>query len=224
MSTDVFIPESYEAPSSGGGFTKLETGENRFRILSNPFMMWLSWTDGNPSRVPYSQPKPAKGSGQKDSVKHAWGLIVWNYKTEQIEVFELDKQDIINGLVSHSRDKDWGHPKKYDIVINKTGEGMKTEYKLVCKPHSEPAQEIVDAFIANPIDLNQLLVEGGNPFISAEGAAAPATENSTVPPPAQEAAPAATGDPIIDNYVAGQPIPNGYQAVDGGGIKKKMPF
>lgn len=226
MSTDAFIPESYEAPSSGGGFTKLADGDNRFRILSSPFMMWLSWTDGKPSRVPYSQAKPAKGSGQKDSVKHAWGLIVWNYKEEQIEVFELDKQDIINGLVTHSRDADWGHPKKYDIVINKSGSGMDTEYKLVCKPHSEPTQEIVDAFLANPVDLNQLLVDGGNPFISATAtAAAPATTAApaaTTAPPAQ--APAATGDPVADAYVAGQPIPEGYQAVDGGGIKKKMPF
>ena len=157
MSTESFIPEGYSAPVSGGGFTKLELGDNTLRILSNPFMMWLSWTDGKPSRQPYNQPKPAKGSGQKDSVKHAWGLIVWNYKTKQIEVFELDKQDVINGLVSYAQNPKWGHPKHYDIVINKSGSGMETEYKLVVEPKTVPSQQIIDGFIANPIDLGQFL-------------------------------------------------------------------
>lgn len=216
MSTDSFIPADYEAPTSGGGFTKLETGDNRFRILSSPLMMWLCWTDGKPTRLKYDpNNKPAKGAGQKDSVKHAWGLIVWNYKTEQIEVFELDKQDIISGLATHAKDPDWGHPKKYDIVINKSGAGMDTEYKLVCKPHSEASQQIVDSFIANPIDLNQLLVDGGNVFMSNGGS----TASTTTPPPAE------TKKVVTaDNWVAGDPLPNGYIEDGNGGIKKKMPF
>lgn len=179
MSTDAFIPEGYEAPASGGGFTKLEDGANTFRVLSSPFMMWLSWTDGQPSRVAYlgadGKPtaKPAKGSGAKDSVKHAWGLIVWNYKTEKVEVFELDKQDVINGLIAYANNPKWGHPKKYDIIITKTGSGMDTSYTLTVEPHSPASQVIVDAFIANPIDLSQLLVDGGNVFISATAATTP---------------------------------------------------
>lgn len=240
MSTDAFIPEGYEAPTGGGGFTKLEAGDNTLRILSNPFMMWLSWTDGKPSRLPYIvggkiTPKPAKGSGQKDSVKHAWGLIVWNYKTEQVEVFELDKQDIIGGLTAYAKNPKWGHPKHYDVVINKTGSGMDTEYKLVVEPKTEPSQQIVDAFIANPVDLTQLLVEGGNPFIDTAAANSAPVQAQTVPvqTPTQTPTatpqqafdpPAGTGDPNIDNWVAGQPIPEGYVDNGAGGIKKKMPF
>lgn len=206
MSTDAFLPQDYEAPKGGGGYTELEAGDNKFRILSNPFMMWLSWTDGKPSRIAYIQngavvAKPAKGSGQKDSVKHAWGLIVWNYKTEKIEVFELDKQDVIGGLTAYAKNPKWGHPKKYDIVINKTGSGMDTEYKLVVEPHSAPSQEIVDAYIANPIDLTQLLVEGGNPYLDTAGAA-PAAPAQNAAAPVNNAAAAAA--PVTGTTVAAE--------------------
>ncbi|MCP4551946.1 MAG: hypothetical protein GY834_07910 [Bacteroidetes bacterium] len=179
MSNDSFIPENYEAPTGGGGFTKLQTGDNRMRILSNPLMMWSIWLDGKPSRVPFSSEKPAKGGGQKDSVKHAWGLIIWNYATEAIEVFELDKQDIIQALTSYAKDADWGHPKNYDIIINKTGAGMDTEYKFIAKPAKPITDIIIKAYTDSPIDLNQLLVEGGNPFLS-NGGATSSTEPAAV--------------------------------------------
>lgn len=214
MSNESFIPQDYEAPSSGGGFTKLEQGDNRLRVLSSPLMLWLEWRDGKPTRHKFDpKNKPAKGAGQKDSVKHAWGLVVWNYKTNAVEVFELDKQDIIAALTTHAKDADWGHPKHYDIVINKSGSGMDTEYKFVAKPKKEPSQEIIDAFVENPIDLNQLLVEGGNPFLSNGGTAASTT------PAAQQAK---TVTP--ENWVEGDPIPEGYEVKDGKLNKKTLPF
>lgn len=188
MSKDAFIPEGYEAPSSGGGFTRLEDGENVLRILSNPFMMWICWNDGKPSRIAFDpKNKPAKGSGQKDSVKHGWGLTVWNYKTKQIEVFELDKQDILNGLVAYSKNPKWGHPKLYDIIIKKSGTGMETSYSLVVEPHSKPTAEIITAFKENPIDLSQLLVEGGNPFLPSKTQDEPVSEKKQITATPQEA-------------------------------------
>lgn len=213
MSNDSFLPENYEVPKSGGGFTKFENGENRFRILSSPLLMWLEWRDGKPTRHAFDPDnKPQKGPSQKDSVKHAWGLIVWNYSTEKIEVMELDKQDIIAALKSHASDADWGHPKKYDIVINKSGSGMDTEYKFVAKPHSQPKQEIVDAFIENPIDLAKLLTND-NPFLSNGG-----SSESTAP--AQSQSKAVTPE----NWTEGDEIPAGHEVKDGKLQKKKMPF
>lgn len=212
MSTDAFIPEDYKPPTGGGGFTKLEDGDNRLRILSSPLMLWICWNDGKVSRVPFSQPKPAKGSGQKDSVKHGWGLIVYNYKTESIEVFELDKQDIIAALTQYSKDPDWGHPKNYDVVINKSGSGMETEYKFIAKPAKPVTDEIKVAYTENPIDLSKLLEEGGNPFLSNGGSAAakaPAEKKEKVVTP--------------ENWVTGDPAPVGYKIEDGV-LKKGLPF
>jgi len=216
-----FIPAGYQQPTSAGGFTKLENGENKFRILSSPLLMWLEWRDGKPIRHPFKQgeAKPQKGNDQKDSVKHGWGLIVWNYKTQKIEVFELDKQDVISSLLALAEKPAWGHPKKYDIVITKKGSGMDTEYMTTPEPPSEPSDAIIEAYTETPIDLNQLLVSGGNPFISKNVAADPTNVN---------AQPQTTNEKVVtpDNWVAGDQVPAGY-VVDSetGKLKKKdLPF
>jgi hypothetical protein len=213
MSTEnSFLDENYEVPTSGGGYTKLEMGENRMRILSSPVLMWVEWREGSVSRHPFTtkEDKPKVGPGEKDSVKHAWGLKIWNYNTGKIEVFELDKQNVITALTAYSKDKDWGHPKKYDIVIKKEGSGMKTEYSLITKPHSEATDEIYEAYTENPIDLSKLLINE-SPFMSSTG-----TAEAPAKAPAKEV--------TAENWTKGDAIPSGYEA-DGDGIKKKKrPF
>tara|TARA_R110000744_G_scaffold121116_2_gene225553 strand:- start:22067 stop:22714 length:648 start_codon:yes stop_codon:yes gene_type:complete len=215
MSTEnSFIPENYEAPTGGGGFTKLKTGDNRLRILSSPLMMWIVWADKKVTRTQYKgqSNKPQKPDIDGASVKHGWGLVVWNYETDSIEVFELDKQAIIAALTTYGKDPDWGHPKNYDIVIQKSGSGMDTEYKFIAKPAKAPSDQIVEAFVANPIDLGQLLIEGGNPFLSNGGETAskqPEEQKSKVITP--------------DNWTEGDPVPTGYKVADGK-LKKDLPF
>lgn len=211
-----FLPQDYQQPTSAGGFTKLETGENRFRILSSPLLLWLEWRGGKPLRHAFVQggPKPEKGPDKNDSVKHAWALIVWNYKTKQIEVFELDKQDVISGVLNLSNKPAWGHPKNYDIVITKKGSGLDTEYILTPEPPSEAGVEIVEAFTETPIDLSQLLINGGNPFV-AKGASSAVNAQ-----PAQTAAKVVTPE----NWVLGDAAPAGY-TIEGNTLKKKdLPF
>jgi hypothetical protein len=175
--------------------------------------MWVSWTDGKPKRIAFSPDnKPKKGAADRDSVKHAWGLIVWNYKSEAIEVFELDKQGVIASLTIHAKDADWGHPKDYDIVITKKGSGTDTEYSFVAKPKKPISEEIKDAYLENPIDLDQLLTESGSPFL----------EKTAGAPPAKE--PDAPKVVTPENWVSGDALPAGH-VVDGDGIKKKaLPF
>jgi hypothetical protein len=218
-----FLPNGYEQPKSGGGFTSLETGSNKLRIVSDALLMWLEWRDGKPTRHPYkgADSKPAKGSGLKDSVKHAWGMIVYNYKTKQIEVLELDKQGAISQLVALVQNPAWGHPKGYNIDIKKSGSGMDTEYMLSPEPPSEPSNEVIEAFTETPCDLSQLLVEGGNVFLSS---ATPQAGNSANP----NTQPATTNAKVVtpENWVAGDAVPAGYSVnADTGALeKKKLPF
>lgn len=216
-----FIPQGYEQPKSGGGFTKLEDGNNKFRVVSDALLMWLEWRDGKPIRHRFTQgvEKPAKGAGQKDSVKHAWGLVVYNYKTKQIEICELDKQAVISSLLALAQNPAWGHPKNYDLIINKKGSGMETEYMLTPEPPKEPSNEVIEAFTETPCDLNQLLVEGGNPFLAVASAGNTANPNTQ---PAQTNAKVVTPD----NWIAGDTVPAGYQVnADSGSLeKKKLPF
>ena len=236
MSTENgFIGADYEQPKGGGGFTELQAGLNKLRILSAPLMMWLEWRDGKPIRHAYNKDaKPPKGNGQKDSVKHAWGLIVFNYKTEKIELFECDKQDIITALVDLSRNPSWGHPKNYDVVINKKGSGMDTEYTCQPEPPTEVSNVIVEAYTETPIDLSQLLVADGKPFVQKSGATiAPPPVGANNPPVVNQAKVVTpenwvAGDEAPNGYIlapADGSIPDGYQAAPVAGLlKKKLPF
>lgn len=167
MSTESFIENDYTPPAGGGGYTKITNGDNRLRILSKPLLVWVMWADGKSTRIPYdADKKPALPTGLNPSVKHAWIMTVYNYATKAIEIFELDKMTIISPLLTHAKDEDWGHPKHYDIVITKTGSGKdNTSYSFVAKPKKEVSEEVKEAYFSTPVDLSQVLVEGGNPFL-----------------------------------------------------------
>lgn len=221
MSTDAFLPASYEAPTSGG-FSKIEAGDNQFRILSNPLLMWVIWQGGTVRRVPYLTPegtiveKPIKGAGENDSVNHVWAVVAFNYKTSKVEVLEINSQVIIAALSKHAKDADWGHPKNYDIVITKTGSGKEgTKYTFTAKPHKPVTDAIKVSYTETPIDLNQLLVNGGNPFLQAGGSPA-----ST--PAATPAAKVVTPE----NWVIGDALPAGYKVSEDGKtlVKDDLPF
>lgn len=211
-----FLPDGYEVPSGGGGgYTKLEQGETRLRILSAPLFMWIVWEDGKVKRLAYAgkESKPDKPTTTpKDSVKHAWAVIVYNYKTKQIEIFEIDKASIQNDIVKYSNDTDYGHPKNYDLKITKSGSGMDTEYATIAAPPNDPSDELVEAFTACPINLDNLL-EGKDPFLANAGK----KENT---------APATTKEKVVtaDNWVKGDALPKGYKEEGGKLVKKSLPF
>ena len=191
MSNDQFIADDYTPPVSGGGFSKIEQGDNTFRILSSPLLLWVVWEGSKPTRLKYNKEnKPATPPGERDSVKHAWAMVVWNYQTKKIEVMELDKATIIKPLLANVKNKAWGHPKHYDVIFNKKGSGKDgTEYGFTPIPPSKASQEIIDAFLENPIDLNQLLVEGGNPFLESQTKDAAPTQPVKPEAPKLEEAP-----------------------------------
>ena len=221
MSTDAFIPEEYEAPSSGGGYTKLELGETKLRILSSPLMLWVVWEGGKATKIKYAGDanKPTKPSGENASVKHVWALVVYNYGTSQIEVLELDKMTLITPLTAHSKDPDWGHPKGYDVIFKKEGSGREnTKYTFIAKPHSAITEEIKEAFISNPIDLNELLKPEGNPFLNGEISAKTEAQK-----PVETSVAAKTITP--ENWSKGDAVPHGYKLNPAGDeIVKDLPF
>lgn len=222
MTENDFLPSGYEQPKTGGGYTKLEVGKTKLRILSKPLMLWVSWNNKVVSRIAFAgiESKPAKGAGSDDSVVHAWGMIVWNYNTSRIEILELDKQGCIASLKSYAENPAWGHPKNYDVIIEKTGSGKEnTKYVLTVDPPSPVPNDAIEAYTENPIDLNQLLIPNGNPFLDKVQAANPANVNTQ---------PAATSAKVVtpENWVAGDAVPAGYKVNPDNGLleKKALPF
>lgn len=161
--TDTFLPNGYEAPKAGGNYLKFNQGDNVFRILDNPILGWLDWTNDNkPVRYQYNQPKPVALNPDK-SVKHFWALPVWDYKDKAIKILEITQSGIQNAIMDLFKDEAWGSPLKYDLNIKKSGEKLETEYSVIARPPQPLHPEIIKAYKESWIDLNELF-KGGDPF------------------------------------------------------------
>ncbi len=166
-----FLPEGYEVPkSSGGGYMKLRTGANKFRVLSAPVMGWQYWNeDGKPVRAKQMWTVvPADADLNKGwPQKHFWAFVVWNFDTKAVEILQLTQATIQSAIQELINNEDWGDPRQYSITINRKGEALETEYSVVPSPAKETPPEVLQAYKEKPINLDALF-SGENPFDTAQ--------------------------------------------------------
>lgn len=210
-----FLPTNYEAPKpAGGNYTKLQDGENRLRILSNPIIGWVYWnTDNkpvrsvqNPGACP-SDMRAGDNNGRAERPKEFWAMKAYNYSTGEMQILEITQAQIKNQLAELSRDGDWGHPKAYDLKIIKSGKGLDTKYTVTPVVPKPVSQEVKDAFAATPITLEALFT-GGDPFSAVTQAEAnpsgqpPVSRESAKPKATAAAKPAPAPQPEPEMAVA----------------------
>jgi len=158
-----FLPQDYEAPRSGGSYMKIQQGENKIRILTQPILGWEEWNkEKKPVRYRFDQ-KPDKALDSKNPPRHFWAFVVWNYQEEQIQILEVTQAGIRKGIECLTKDADWGAPFFYDIKIFKEGEEMKTKYTVNPLPHKPVASHIIDAFHEKPCKLDAMF-DNDDPF------------------------------------------------------------
>lgn len=151
-----FLPHNYEAPRAISGYTKLEDGENRLRILTSAIVGWEDWTrERKPVRFRFDE-KPAASIDPTRPVRHFWAMVVWNYKDQLIQVWEVTQSSIRKRLQELAKDDEWGAPYEYDIKIVKSGEKVDTEYSVNPVPHKAIDPSIIEAFRSKPIWLDAL--------------------------------------------------------------------
>lgn len=140
-----FLPQDYEAPGQTNFFMKLQDGENKIRILSQPILGWEDWENKKPFRFKYYE-KPERSIDARKPIKHFWSFIVWNYNEGQIQILHVTQASIRKALQALCNDKDWGAPYFYDIKITKSGKDMETKYNMVPLSHKPVSNEIIEAF------------------------------------------------------------------------------
>jgi len=174
---NAFLPTDYKAPPSNSRYMKFIDGENNFRILSSPVVGWSYWDktlDGNTNiRLPYTQEAykkavefASRNPKQEDrDVKHFWAMAVWNYANDRVEILEITQKGIQVTLTELSKKKGWGNPvKTYDISIDKSGTGLKTEYAVTAIPPEKLSDAILKEIDSTYINLDALFVLDGDPF------------------------------------------------------------
>ncbi len=169
---DSFLPEDYKVPTEEK-YMKLKIGDNRFRILSSPIVGYIFWIEekddkGKLTRKPVrlrmnELQSRAKESPRRDEIKHFWAMVVYNYDSENISILEITQRSIQNTIKSLQSDPDWGSPKKYDLLITRTGEGLDTHYTVTPKPSSKIDDKITEKYNSMHINL-EALFEGGDPY------------------------------------------------------------
>lgn len=166
-----FLPNGYDVPKTPSNYMKLEQGENKFRVLSeHPVLGFEYWTnEKKPVRskeIWQEAPNDIKIQNDKSwqqSVKHFWAFVIWNYKTENIEILEITQKSIQGALSAIFQSEEWGHPSGYDVSITRSGEGMDTEYIVNPKPPKPLDPFIAEMFKDKKINL-EALFESGDPF------------------------------------------------------------
>lgn len=160
-----FLPTDYKAPTAGGGYMKIQEGENRIRILSAPVVGWEDWTQNKkPVRFRLNE-KPKAPIDPEKAIKHFWALIVWNYTEARIQILQITQSTVRNPIENLAKDADWGAPYFYDLKIIKTKVADKTSYSVIALPHKPVAEHIKEAFYEERINLNALF-DGEDPFAS----------------------------------------------------------
>lgn len=164
-----FLPQNYKIPASPSSYMKFDQGNNSFRILGSAIVGWEYFnTDNKPirSKEPFEDtPSDIKKDGK---VKAFWAFPVYNYQTKTVQILELTQKSIMTAIKALVDNPKWGDPKKYDISVTKSGEGLDTEYAVMGEPPiAEPTKEIKDAFAKKNINLDALFT-GDDPFNSKE--------------------------------------------------------
>jgi hypothetical protein len=163
MSNLAFLPDDYAAPSSGNSnYMKLQDGENKLRILSQPIIGWLDWDEKQPVRFRYND-RPSKPIDAARPVKHFWAFLVWNYALETVQILEITQASIRDAIEGLCNDEEWGQPYFYDLKITRKGKEKETTYAVNPMPRRPVGQKAKEAFQTKPCQLERLF-DGEDPW------------------------------------------------------------
>ncbi len=166
-----WFAEDYKVPSKSS-YMKFQDGDNLVRFLIPPTMGNELWINGKPVRKHLDEEFTAqeqasadinKFTGQKKSVQHFWACVVWNYKTNSIELLNITQGKVQQDLLSLAKNPKWGALDKYDINIVRGKNGQQVVYTVQPEPPSKMSQQIKDRISQVNIDMEKYF-EGGHPL------------------------------------------------------------
>ena len=158
-----FLPKGYEQPKTGGGYMKLQKGENRIRIVWSPIVGYVDRDKSGNKPRPVRTKEKQQSLNQWEKPKHFWAMVVVDRTDDSVKVLEVTQATIQNAIFSLAEDADRGNPKEYDIVIGRTWEGLDTKYTVTPKPVEKLSKELLGLVESTKINLGALY-DGGDPF------------------------------------------------------------
>lgn len=158
-----FLPAGYELPKPESKFVQLEEGQNRLRILTPAAIGWEAWIDGEAQRLPGQEnPFDIDQVDEGDYGKklyHFWSFVVWNFDTKKVMLWQVSQRGILTGLYGLLQTEEWGDPREYNIIVTKTVNKRKTEYKVNGVPPKPLTEEIKKALASSTLTTEALFDE-----------------------------------------------------------------
>lgn len=174
--SDFFSNDDYEIPVTSNYMKFDEPGEYRFRILGTfsegkAIMGTEYWTTVGDKRIPkrlrMGVPVPSaeleiNRFGNIDIPKHFWALPVYNYQDKRVQILNITQTSILKAIKSLARNKKWGDPCQYDIVVTRLDTKPVT-YSVVPDPKEPLTPEIKHAYENTYINIHALY-DNEDPF------------------------------------------------------------
>ncbi|NJR68950.1 MAG: hypothetical protein HC771_09985 [Synechococcales cyanobacterium CRU_2_2] len=148
----------------------MQDGRNTVRVLSDVITGYLYWSDDNKPQRSRERPEGVpdrirlNDDGKPDKPKHFWACVVWDKAS--VKIWEITQRSIQDAIAALAEDPQWGHPRGYQLTINRAGKGLTTEYSVVPSPPSALPAEAIAAWKSRDIDLDELYMSG-DPFAPA---------------------------------------------------------
>ena len=167
----MMFPSNYTPPESnseGGKYTKIKENEPvKLRILSEAITGYVYWTNDNKPIRSEIQFQSTPNIRDDSKAKHFWAFKVWNYNTNQIEVWEIGQASIRDVLWTYWKDDEYGDLRNYPLKIIRTGKALETKYQVIAG-QVKPLDEAISIASADTIVNLHALYNGENPFAVAD--------------------------------------------------------
>jgi len=161
--------EGYERPKNWSKYAKIEHGENKFRVLSEPITWRVYFNhDSKPVRVKSMDEVNLSdiwtGKFWKQDPAHFWTFVVRDYQSECVNILEVTKKSVLEKFEEYLDDDDFSDPSEYDITITKTGQAKETRYSFKVWKHTKISKEIAKEFKERTIVLWNLFEYLWDPY------------------------------------------------------------
>ena len=134
------LPKEGVSIPSSSQFAKLQSGVNKFRILSDIKVGWEGWKtnkpfrqEGNICKIKPEQVDMSTRTGLPN-INYFWVMVVWDYREKRISTLEITQKTVMTPLQDLENNSEWGDLNNYDIEINKKVVGDKTSYTVQAIP------------------------------------------------------------------------------------------
>ena len=161
----MFLTNNYEREAASSQYLKLQPNESAtIRIVSKAVEGYQVFMDNKPIRWTASGEMPKKAYAADDKVRPFAAFNVWHKEASQFKVYSCTARSILQEIANLTEIE--GDPMTYDLKITRKGAGLDTKYYV-----RVDSKEVFDLDMCelatkfnDKIDLDQLFVEGGNPF------------------------------------------------------------